>query len=148
MSEHRATIDWERGAVEFTYDAYSRSHTWTFESGIRVDASAAPAYRGSAERVDPEEAFVAALASCHMLTFLAIASRKRIVVDHYTDAAVGILEENEDGRLAITKVTLRPRIAFEGDAPSDEQLAKLHEQAHASCFLASSVRTRIEVEPA
>ena len=111
MAEHRATIEWQRGDRDFSYAAYSRDHTWQFGE-IRVDASAAPAFRGTPGRVDPEEAFVAALSSCHMLTFLALASRDGIVVDAYEDDAVGYLERNGDGRLAITRVVLRPRATF------------------------------------
>jgi organic hydroperoxide reductase OsmC/OhrA len=147
VSEHRATIDWQRGGAEFSYEAYPRDHAWTFEGGTRVAASAAPDYRGSPERVDPEEAFVAAVASCHMLTFLALAARKRLVVERYRDHAVGVLEKNEEGRLALTRVTLRPEIDFGGDArPDDAALARLHEQAHEHCFIANSVRSEIRVE--
>lgn len=148
MTEHRATIRWERGGAEFAYETYSRDHTWSFEGGEVVKASAAPKYLGSAERVDPEEAFVAALSSCHMLTFLALAARKRIVVERYEDDAVGFLEPNETGKLAVTRVVLRPRIEFGGEAPSPEAVAKLHETSHEHCFIASSVRTDVTVEPA
>jgi organic hydroperoxide reductase OsmC/OhrA len=149
MSEHRATIDWKRESQGFSYETYNRGHLWQFDGGVEVAASAAPAYKGDPERVDPEEAFVASVASCHMLTFLAIAARQRFVVDSYSDQAIGFMEKNEKGRLAITRVTLRPKIAFGGDKPpSDEQLAKLHELAHEQCFIANSVRTQISVEPA
>jgi organic hydroperoxide reductase OsmC/OhrA len=147
VSEHRATIDWRRGDAQFTYEEYPRDHAWSFEGGTRVEASAAPGYRGSPERVDPEEAFVAAVASCHMLTFLALAARKRLVVDRYRDQAVGFLEKNEEGRLAVTRVSLRPEISFGGDkVPDDAELARLHQQAHEHCFIANSVRTEIRVE--
>ena len=146
MSEHRARISWERGGVDFGYESYPRDHAWTFEGGVRVPASAAPAFRGNASHVDPEAAFAAALSSCHMLTFLAIASRKRLVVDRYEDEAVGFLEKNEAGKLAMTRVVLRPRIAFADPAPSPELVADLHERAHRECFIANSVLTRVEVE--
>lgn len=147
MSEHRATIRWKRESDDFSYEGYDRAHVWAFDAGVEVPASAAPAYHGDADRVDPEEAFVAAVASCHMLTFLALAARKRLVVDAYADEAVGRMEKNEDGKLAITHVTLRPKIAFGGDGPpTDEALARLHEQAHAHCFIANSVRSEITVE--
>jgi len=145
MSEHKAAIAWERGSREFTYDAYSRDHSWTFEGGIEVAASAAPSFKGNPALVDPEAAFVAAVASCHMLTFLAIAARKRLVVDSYHDAAVGFMEKNEHGKLAVTRVVLRPRIRFGGAKPSAEDLAQLHELAHENCFIANSVRTAIAV---
>jgi organic hydroperoxide reductase OsmC/OhrA len=147
MSEHKATISWSRGPHEFTYDTYSRDHDWRFEGGTRVAASAAPDFKGNAARVDPEAGFVAAAASCHMLTFLALAARKRLVVERYEDAAVGILEKNDAGKLAVTRITLRPKVAFGGAPPSAESLARLHEQAHEHCFIANSVRTEIEVKP-
>ena len=147
MSEHRVTVTWERTTEEFTYETYSRSHTWEFEGGVSVPAAAAPAYRGDPERVDPEEAFVAALSSCHMLTFLAIAAKKRLVVDAYRDSAVGYLEENAEGKLAMTRVVLRPEVTFRGP-PSDEAIERLHHQAHEHCFIASSVKTDVRVEPA
>jgi organic hydroperoxide reductase OsmC/OhrA len=146
MSEHKATISWERGDRDFSYETYTRDHTWRFDAGVTVPASAAPAYLGSAEGVDPEEAFVASVSSCHMLTFLAIAARKRYVVERYDDEAVGVLEKNEDGKLAVTRVTLRPRVVFGGaKQPTADDLARLHESAHEHCFIANSVRTAIEV---
>ena len=146
MSEHHAAIKWERGSVEFKYRSYSRDHTWRFEGGVRVGASAAPAYLGNPNLVDPEEAYVASLASCHMLTFLAIAARKRLVVDQYQDAAVGFLEKNAAGKLAITRVVLHPKVSFGSPAPSPEVLEKIHELAHKECFIANSVRTSVTVE--
>ena len=146
MSEHPATIRWTRESPDFSYDTYNRAHRWAFDAGLEVAASAAPEYGGDEDRVDPEEAFVASLASCHMLTFLALAARKRFVVDRYEDEAVGVLEKNEAGKLAITRVTLRPRVEFGGEPPSAEALERLHHQAHEHCFIANSVRTRIDVE--
>ena len=146
MSEHRVRVSWERGGVDFGYESYPRDHAWSFEGGVRVPASAAPAFRGNPERVDPEAAFVAALSSCHMLTFLAIASRKRLVVDAYEDDAVGFLAKNESGKLAMTRVVLRPRVVFAGASPSAEALADLHERSHRECFIANSVVTQVEVE--
>ncbi len=147
MSEHKATVSWSLGDAEFTYDTYSRAHTWTYENGLEVPASAAPQFLGDADRVDPEAAFVASLSSCHMLTFLALAARKRLVVTAYSDEAVGHLEKNEAGRLAVTRVVLHPRITFRGEEPSAEALDKLHSLAHRNCFIANSVRTKIEVRP-
>ncbi|TBR21832.1 OsmC family peroxiredoxin, partial [bacterium] len=103
MSEHRVTVSWKRASEGFKYEEYNREHAWAFDAGIQVRASAAPDFRGKPDCVDPEEALIAALSSCHMLTFLAIASRKRLVVDSYEDAAVGILEKNAAGRLAVTR---------------------------------------------
>lgn len=147
MSEHRVTVTWNRSTEDFTYETYSRSHAWEFEGGVTVPASAAPGFRGDPSRVDPEEALVAALSSCHMLTFLAIAARKRLVVDAYRDAAVGYLEKNQDGKLAITRVVLRPTVTFR-DSPSAEAIERLHHQAHEECFIANSVKTDVRVEPA
>jgi len=147
MSEHAAKISWSRGGRDFAYETYSRDHTWTFDSGIEVAATAAPAFLGNPARVDPEEAFVAAVASCHMLTFLAVAARRRFVVERYEDAAVGFMEKNEAGKLAVMRVTLRPAIEFGEKKPSAEELARLHERAHENCFIANSVRTAITIEP-
>ncbi len=148
MSEHKATIEWERSADGFDYKVYNRDHDWTFDAGVTIRASASPAYLGSETCVDPEEAFVASLSSCHMLTFLAIASRKGLMVDRYRDEAVGILAKDSTGRLALTRVTLRPQIRFSGDVvPDPGEIRLLHEQAHHGCFIANSVKTEIVVEP-
>jgi organic hydroperoxide reductase OsmC/OhrA len=148
MSEHKVTLEWKRETPDFSYQSYNRDHDWTFDAGVTVRASAAPAYLGNSGCVDPEEAFVASLSSCHMLTFLAIASKKRFVLDGYHDEAVGILDKDAAGRLAITKVTLRPRVQFSGEkVPTPEELAHMHEQAHHACFIANSVKTEIVVEP-
>jgi len=147
MPEHKARLTWTRGETEFTYDTYPRDHEWLFEGGVRVPASATPEYLGNAERVDPEEAFVAALSSCHMLTFLAVAAKRRFVVDAYEDEAVGHLEKNEEGKLAITRVILHPKVMFGGDKqPTEEQIATMHKQSHEQCFIASSVKTAVSVE--
>lgn len=149
MSEHRATITWQRGDAAFTYDTYPRNHLWRFENGTTVEASSAPDFLGDASRVDPEAAFVASVSSCHMLTFLALAARKRLTVERYEDRAVGVLEKNEEGRMAVTRVSLHPDVRFaDPQAVSPEVLERLHEQAHRHCFIANSVRTRIEVETA
>lgn len=146
MATHRATVRWHRTTDLFAYDTYGRAHTWRFPGGTVVEASAAPAFRGDADLVDPEEAFVASLASCHMLTFLALAARAGLTVDAYDDEAEGVLAENADGRLAITRVVLRPRVTF-GGAPASEEVERLHERAHAECFIANSVRTKMIIEP-
>ena len=147
MSEHRASVSWSLGARPFTYESYSRDHVWRFEAGVEIAASAAPKYLGNPERVDPEEAFVASLASCHMLTFLAVAARRRLQVEAYEDSAVGFMEKNAGGKLAITRVELRPRIRFgDGRAPSRQELERLHDLAHRECFIANSVHTEVSVE--
>src|SRR6185503_21263632 len=125
MSEHKITLEWKRESETFTYESYNRDHALVFQGGARMPVSAAPAYRGNPALVNPEEALVAALSSCHMLTFLAVAAKKRFVVDRYSDQAVGYLEKNEKGRLAITRVVLRPRIEFSGPTlPSPTELAE------------------------
>lgn len=146
MSEHSASIAWRRGDVEFTYDTFPRAHTWRFQNGLEVAASSAPQFLGDADRVDPESALVAAVSSCHMLTFLAVAARKRLIVERYDDDAVGTLEKNADGRLAITRVLLRPKVTFAGEVPNEEQLQKLHATAHKNCFIANSVKCEVTVE--
>jgi organic hydroperoxide reductase OsmC/OhrA len=148
MSEHRVTIDWKRETPDFEYKSYNRDHDWRFDAGITVRASATPAYQGNERCVDPEEAFVASLSSCHMLTFLAICCRNGFVVDGYRDEAVGILAKDAAGRLAITKVTLRPNVQFGGERrPTSEEFGRMHEQAHHACFIANSVKTDVVVEP-
>jgi len=142
MSEHKATIDWKRETPDFAYQTYNRDHDWAFDAGVTIRASAAPAYLGSESCVDPEEAFVASLSSCHMLTFLAVAARRKYVVDAYHD------EADAGGRLAITRVTLTPQVSFSGEkTPSPEELRQLHDQAHHACFIANSVKTEVVVEP-
>jgi len=147
MSEHRSRVVWSRGDHDFSYETYSRDHVWRFEGGVEVPASSAPSFFGTAERVDPEEALVAALSSCHMLTFLALAARKRLVVESYEDDAVGVMEKNADGKLAVTRVVLRPRITWGGgESPDDGTVDRMHHQAHEHCFIANSVRTEVVME--
>ena len=114
MSEHKATIVWARNGADFGYKTYPRDHAWRFDNGIEIPGSAAPAYLGNPDRVDPEGAFVAALASCHMLTFLALASNRGFVVDSYEDCAVGHLGKNANGKMAVIRIDLRPQITFSG----------------------------------
>ena len=145
MSKYTAHIRWERTSSDFSYDSYNREHFWTFEGGTRVAASAAPAFLGKLDFVDPEEALVAALSSCHMLTFLALCAKQQITVDSYSDNASGYLEKNAEGLLAITRVKLQPVCEFSGDAPDRQTLDTLHHQAHKQCFIANSVHTKIDV---
>lgn len=148
MSEHQATLSWSRGDGAFEPKEYTRAHQWAFpRSGQNLKASAAVAFRGTDDCVDPEEAYTAALASCHMLTFLAIASMSGYILDQYDDSPVGYLEKGADGKPWLARVVLHPRTQFSGDKqPSDEDLKKLHEKAHHSCFLANSVKTVITWE--
>ncbi len=147
MSEHRATLEWRRESADFGYETYNRDHVVEFDNGLKLEASAAPAYKGSEDRVDPEELLVAAIANCHMLTFLAFCSKKRLTLDSYRDNAVGVLEKNENGKLAITRVTLHPVATFApGVEVPREELEKLHHRAHGECFIANSVRAEVVVE--
>lgn len=145
MSESfRASVRWQRTSPDFTYDTYNRAHEVAFGSGTTVPASSAPGFKGEQDRVNPEEQFVGALSSCHMLTFLALAAKKRFVVESYSDDASGVLDKNADGRLAMTQVVLRPKVVFSSDkVPSAEELAALHETAHKGCFIANSVKTDV-----
>ncbi|KAB0478613.1 OsmC family peroxiredoxin [Vibrio chagasii] len=152
MSDYGALIRWQKGGDEaFSDNQYSRGHTWEFDGGVIVPASSSPHVvplpLSVAENVDPEEAFIAAIASCHMLTFLGIAAKQKYLIDSYVDDAVGVLEEDESGRSSVTKVTLRPKIVFLGTKnPTAKQLDKLHHLAHKNCFIANSVKTEIVVE--
>jgi len=147
MSEHKANVQWARGKNEFNHESYNRDHTVTFEGGIEIKASAAPGFQGNPDYVDPEEAFVGALSSCHMLTFLAIAAKKRLTVDSYEDDAVGFLEKNADGRMAVTRATLRPKVVWGGDkTPTSEEIERIHEKAHQACFIANSVLTEVTIK--
>jgi organic hydroperoxide reductase OsmC/OhrA len=153
MAEYQATIDWERDGAAFVDNRYSRGHHWEFDGGTRVPASASPHVVplpcSVAAAVDPEEAFVAALASCHMLWFLSLAAKRGYVVDRYRDTAVGRMGRNAEGKLAMLDVTLRPAVAFGGaNRPDTAAVAELHDAAHAECFIANSVKTRVHCEPA
>ena len=149
MSEHKATIVWARNGADFGYKTYPRDHAWRFDNGIEIPGSAAPAYLGNPDRVDPEGAFVAALASCHMLTFLALASNRGFVVDSYEDCAVGHLGKNANGKMAVVRVDLHPQITFSGaKLPEQTDLNWLHDKAHKECFIANSVNTEVTVTAA
>lgn len=151
MSVHTATVAWRRGEGEaFSDNRYSRGHQWSFDGGVSVRASSSPHVVprfSDPAGVDPEEAFVASLSSCHMLTFLYHAARGGYVVDSYEDAAEGVMGKLDGGRMWVEKVTLRPRIAYTGRAPTAEEEATLHHKAHDECFIANSVRTEVAVEP-
>lgn len=151
MSEHKATIIWNRTGPDFVAGKYSRQHTWTFDGGITMPASASPSVVpppwSNPAYVDPEEAFVAAVSSCHMLTFLFLASQQGFLVDSYHDEAVGLMSRNERGAQWVSLIRLRPQITYSGDkrpTPSDEQ--HLHHLAHDQCFIANSIDSKIEVE--
>jgi organic hydroperoxide reductase OsmC/OhrA len=152
MSAHTALVEWQRGADErFTDRRYSRAHRWTFDGGVSVAASssphAVPLPYSEPANVDPEEAYVAALSSCHMLTFLWLAANDGYVVDSYRDDAEGTMSSIGGGKLAVTRVTLKPLIAFSGDKrPTQAGVDDLHHRAHEECFLANSVKTQIDVQ--
>jgi organic hydroperoxide reductase OsmC/OhrA len=146
MSEHAVQVSWSRG--ERPADAgYARDHAWELPGGARVPVSAAAEYGGSAALLNPEQALVGALASCHMLSFLALAARRGWVVEAYSDAALGVLERNAHGQLAVTRVQLRPAVRFAQPAPAREEQEQLHRGAHRGCFIAHSVRTEVEILP-
>jgi organic hydroperoxide reductase OsmC/OhrA len=151
MSEHAAAVIWSRGGAVFTDNRYSRAHRWIFDGGTEVPAAASPHVVAPAvtveAAVDPEEAFVASLASCHMLWFLSLAAAKGFVVESYRDDAVGVMAYDADGRSAMTMVTLRPQLIFAGGSrPSSEQHHALHHEAHERCFIANSVKTTVRCE--
>ncbi len=151
MHKYEAGISWKRDGARFTDNRYSRGHEWSFDGGIKIPASSSPSVvpvpYSVVEAVDPEEALVAAAASCHMLSFLYIAAKRGYAVESYVDHAVGIMEKNSEGKLAITRVTLRPKIEFSGEqAPSAEELRALHHLAHEECFIANSLKSEIVVE--
>ena len=152
MARYSATIRWQRGEQRFTDNRYSRAHTWTFDGGIVVPGSSSPhvvPVPGSdPHAVDPEEAFVASLSSCHMLWFLSIAAGRGFRVDDYADEALGTMARNAEGKLAMTRVVLRPRVVFSGDPrPGPADLAAMHHEAHEQCFIANSVCTEVTCEP-
>ena len=148
MSDYTATIVWERHGSPFIDSAYSRAHHWHFDGGLDVPASASPHVvplpLSVTQAIDPEGAFVAALASCHMLWFLAIAAKRGFIVEQYRDEATGIMRTNAEGKLAMTRVTLRPRVTFAQEKrPTMEQHHAMHHEAHDECFIASSVKTDV-----
>jgi len=151
VSRHLAQISW-RCDGEFASGRYSRRHEWRFDGGAVVTASASPDIvpppMSDAAGVDPEEALVASVASCHMLWFLSLAQQAGLTVDRYADAAEGEMGRIGPGRMAVTRIRLRPDIAFSGRAPAADELARLHALAHERCFIANSLTTEILVEPA
>jgi len=151
-STFTATVEWRRGDAKFTDKRYSRAHAWRFDGGAVVPGSSSPLSVplpfSDEQAVDPEEAFVAALSSCHMLFFIASVARDGYLLDSYDDAAIGTMEKNARGKFAMSRVTLRPRLVFSGDRqPSAEQVAALHHWAHEECYLANSVTTEVVIEP-
>lgn len=152
MSEHGAELLWERGEQNFLDRKYSRRHTWTFDGGLVVPGSSAPTSvpvpLSDPSCVDPEEAFVAALASCHMLWFLGLAAKEGYRIDRYSDRPVGLMAKNAAGKVAITTVTLRPTVHTSGPKTLDAAaFARLHHEAHEACFIAASIHSHVLLEP-
>ncbi len=152
MHRYEATIRWQRDQQAFVDNRYSRAHEWLFDGGARVAASSSPLSvplpMSVAANVDPEEALVAATSSCHMLFFLWLAASAGHVVDSYVDPAFGVMEKNDEGRMAITRIVLRPEIVFAGAAPSPDELARLHDDAHHQCYIANSLKAEVVVQTA
>lgn len=150
MSEHKVILRWKSNSAEFLKGRYSREHTWTFDGGATISASSSPTvvpqpYSNPAY-VDPEEAFVASIASCHMLTFLYLAGKESFQIDSYEDEAVGVMTKNEKGVPWVSAVTLHPKIVYGGaKRPTPEDEARLHHHAHEQCFIANSVKTEVTV---
>jgi organic hydroperoxide reductase OsmC/OhrA len=152
MSTYSATILWQRNGAAFTDQRYSRAHVWRFDGGVEVPGSSSPHTvplpYSNPQTVDPEEAFVAALSSCHMLWFLHLAAMRGFVVERYEDRADGVMAKNAEGKLAVTRVTLRPHVEFAGEKqPDREDIEDLHHAAHAECFIANSVKSEVRCEP-
>lgn len=151
MSQYTATIFWSREGQKFTDNRYKRAHKWHFDGGETIRASSSPQVvptpLSDASAVDPEEAFVAALSSCHMLWFLSIAAKRGFIVEEYEDQATGKMEKDHNGNLAITEVTLHPNVTYHPDsAPTEKEASDMHHQAHKKCFIANSVKTGVKVE--
>ena len=150
MTKYTATISWSRNQDSFSDNKYSRVHTWAFDGGAVVKASSSPHVvpvpYSSAEAIDPEEAFVASLSSCHMLWFLHLAAKGGFVVEQYEDSAEGVMARNESGKLAMTEVSLHPKVKFAGDSqPNRSGIEQLHHAAHEECFIANSVKSKVQV---
>jgi len=148
MAVYTATVRWERGGQKFSDGKFSRGHVWEFDGGARIAASSSPHLvrlpYSVAENVDPEEAFVASASSCHMLFFLFLAQKAGFVVENYRDDAEGIMGQNEEGRMAMTRIRLQPKVQYAGSAPDPAAEAALHHKAHEACFISNSVKTRIK----
>ncbi|PKD44150.1 OsmC family protein [Rhodohalobacter barkolensis] len=152
MSNYIATIRWNRNGAAFSDQKYQRLHTWSFENGMTMNAAASPNIVPEtctdSSVIDPEEAFTASVASCHMLWFLSIAAGRGYIVNQYSDPAEGVLEKNSEGKMAMTKVIIRPTVAFDSEnAPDENDFIKMHQVAHSKCFIANSIKSEIEIIP-
>lgn len=150
MHQYESRICWNRSEQKFIDNRYSRAHEWKFDGGLQIPASSSPLIvpvpMSDPAAVDPEEALVAAVSSCHMLFFLSFAAKRGLVIDQYVDNAVGIMDKNDEQKVAMTRITLHPQIIFAGESPSREELEKLHHRAHEECYIASSLKAEIVVE--
>lgn len=151
MHRYEARIAWNRDGAAFTDNRYSRGHEWSFDGGLRIPASSSPSVVplpfSVPEAIDPEEALVASASSCHMLWFLNLAAKQGFLIERYDDDAFGVMEKNARGKLAFTRITLRPDIVFGGSrTPTDDELAALHHRAHDECFIANSLNFDVVVE--
>jgi organic hydroperoxide reductase OsmC/OhrA len=152
MGQYTAEVLWLRNGEDFLSNRYSRRHALRFDGGAEVSGSSSPHIvplpMSDASAVDPEEAFVASLSSCHMLWFLSIAAKRKFTIDRYRDVAVGIMEKNSDGKTCMLTVTLNPEVQFSGESlPSSQQIHEMHHEAHDECFIANSVKTEVRCEP-
>ncbi|TEA78793.1 OsmC family protein [Allopusillimonas ginsengisoli] len=152
MAQHAAEVLWVRGEQDFLSNRYSRKHLLRFDGGIEVPGSSSPfvvpAPMSDPSAVDPEEAFVSSVSSCHMLWFLSIARKRKFCVDRYFDSATGVMEKNTQGKMAVSLITLRPEVQFSGDhLPSPDEINHMHHEAHEECFIANSIKTEVRCEP-
>jgi organic hydroperoxide reductase OsmC/OhrA len=147
MAEYRAKIQWKNTGNDFVYETFDRTHQVTYPGGIQHKASSAPEYLGKKELANPEEMLAATLASCHMLTFLAVSAKSRLHVETYEDEPIATLDKNADGKLAVTHIGLHPKAIFKGETPSPEKLQELHAKAHRNCFIANSLACKMAIEP-
>jgi len=147
MSTYRAKIQWKNTGSDFNYDTFDRTHEVQFPGGLTLKASSAPEYLGKKELANPEELLAATLASCHMLTFLAVSAKSRLFVEQYEDEPVATLDKNAEGKLAVTHIQLNPKVKFKGEPPNPEKLRELHAKAHRNCFIANSLACKMAIEP-
>ena len=147
MSSYSINLNWQRETPDFDYKTFNRGHVWQLSGDQTVRGSAAPDYFGDADRSNPEEALLAALSSCHMLTFLAIAALKKLVVDRYEDEPVAEVGKNVHGKMMVSQITLRPKVTFSGAAPDSKVVMDLHRKATENCFIGNSLLTPVALEP-
>ncbi|NBX93052.1 MAG: OsmC family peroxiredoxin [Proteobacteria bacterium] len=147
MSDYKAHIHWKNNGPDFVYETFDRTHLIKFPGGIELKGSSAPEFAGKKELANPEEMLAATLASCHMLTFLAVSAKSRLHLESYEDEPVATLDKNADGKMAVTSIRLNPKAKFKGEAPSPEKIQELHAKAHRNCFIANSLACKMAIEP-